>query len=193
MEISLDRMTNEDVVKDVLNLNDDDKINFDVVKNNFKDILGAGCYETFFKITTVPEPKDLNSFLVLANNIVWNTVDDPRNPFIGKGVSVFNTEPTEKIAADNPFLMDYVRDLYKQKDHYVVKQMREAGIKASEMTNDYEPYQTEAYFAFIEHVGDKIRNMSTSEVFNNALEHTNVHTKENNQSVNKTHKHGRSL
>lgn len=48
MEISLDHMTNEDVLKDVLNLNDDDKINFDVVKNNFKDILGAGCYETFF-------------------------------------------------------------------------------------------------------------------------------------------------
>ena len=89
--------------------------------------------------------------------------------------------------------MDYVRDLYKQKDHYVVKQMREAGIKASEMTNDYEPYQTEAYFAFIEHVGDKIRNLSTSEVFNNALEHTHVNTKENTQSVNNTHKHGRSL
>lgn len=188
MNISLNNLKTEDDVYDALGIvpQNGDSINFNQVKENMKEVLGNETYKTFFNVVTVPEPENMEKFLTLSNNIKYNASIDFRLPYIAKNeVTFYNTEACLPLVRENPYMMDKVRELYKQKDHYVVKALkRDAGLLVSEMVNDYEPFMKESFFAFVEHVGDKIQNMSAAETFKNAV----VKKKEQQNSQEQTQK-----
>lgn len=189
MNISLNNLTTEDAVYDALNMEPQkgDSFDFNQVKENMKEYLGVETYKTFFNVVTLPEPKDMESFLNLSNNIKYNVSNDFRLPYIAKNnVTFYNTEACLPLVQENPFMMDKVRELYKQKDHYVVKALKnDAGLKVSEMVNDYEPFMKESFFAFVEHVGDQIQNMSAAETFKNAVSRKQDQQQSQEQSQNR--------
>lgn len=189
MNISLNNLTTEDAVYDALDMDPQkgDSIDFNQVKENMREYLGVETYKTFFNVVTLPEPGDMESFLTLSNNIKYNVSNDFRLPYIAKNkVTFYNTEACLPLVQENPFMMDKVRELYKQKDHYVVKALKnDAGLKVSEMVNDYEPFMKESFFAFVEHVGDQIQNMSAAETFKNAVSRKQDQQQSQEQSQNR--------
>ena len=78
MNISLNNLTTEDAVYDALDMDPQkgDSIDFNQVKDNMKEYLGVETYKTFFNVVTLPEPKDMESFLTLSNNIKYNVSNE---------------------------------------------------------------------------------------------------------------------